>query len=69
MVSRRCSSKAPSTELDASALVIVLVPGFEELTFAAGLGIDTSTGTEVDTASVAVALAQLGLERLLGTDD
>ena len=57
------------TDLDASSLVIVLVPGFEELTFAAGLGIDTSTGTEVDTASVAVALAQLGLERLLGTTD
>jgi hypothetical protein len=57
------------TELDASALVIVLVPGFEELTFAAGVGIDTSTGTEVDTASVAVALAEVGLERLLGAND
>ena len=57
------------TDLDASALVIVLVPGFEKLTFAAGLGIVTSTGTEVDTTAVAVALAELGLERLLGTDD
>ncbi len=57
------------TDLDDSTLVIALVPGYERLTFAAGLGIDTSTGTQVDTAAAAVALVELGLDRLLGQDD
>ena len=56
-------------DLDASAVAIVLVPGFEELTFAAGVGIDTSTGTQVDVAAVATIMAEQGLGRLVGSGD
>ncbi len=56
-------------DLDSSAVAIVLVPGFDDLTFAAGIGIDTSTGTVADTAAVAMELAALGLAALVGPQD
>ena len=47
-------------DLDSSAVAIVVVPGFDDLTFAAGIGIDTSTGTVVDTATVAMDAGRAG---------